>query len=58
MFDIEGIEAPLANALRRTAIADVRTMAIEKVYIFQNTSLFPDETLAHRLGLVPIYAGT
>jgi len=31
-------------------------MAIEKVNIFQNTSLIPDEVLAHRLGLLPICA--
>ena len=31
-------------------------MAIEKVYIYQNTSLIPDEVLAHRLGLIPIKA--
>merc|ERR1712150_456865 len=31
-------------------------MAIDKVKIFQNTSIMPDEVLAHRLGLIPIYA--
>lgn len=31
-------------------------MAIEKVLIYQNTSLIPDEVLAHRLGLIPIKA--
>lgn len=31
-------------------------MAIEKVFIYQNTSLIPDEVLAHRLGLIPIQA--
>jgi DNA-directed RNA polymerase I and III subunit RPAC1 len=31
-------------------------MAIEKVYIANNTSLIQDEVLAHRLGLVPIKA--
>ena len=31
-------------------------MAIEKVHIYQNTSLIPDEVLAHRLGLIPIKA--
>jgi DNA-directed RNA polymerase I and III subunit RPAC1 len=31
-------------------------MAIEKVWIFNNTSVMPDEVLCHRLGLVPIDA--
>lgn len=31
-------------------------MAIEKVYMFQNTSILSDEMVSHRLGLVPINA--
>lgn len=31
-------------------------MAIEKVFIYNNTSIIQDEVLAHRLGLIPIYA--
>lgn len=31
-------------------------MAIEKVFVYNNTSLFQDEFLAHRLGLIPIKA--
>lgn len=34
--------------------AQVPTMAIEKVYIANNTSIVQDEVLAHRLGLIPI----
>lgn len=29
-------------------------MAIEKVYMYNNTSIVQDEVLAHRLGLVPL----
>ena len=29
-------------------------MAIEKVFVLQNTSILPDEMLANRLGLVPL----
>ena len=54
IFDLVGAEPPLANALRRILIAEIPTMAIEKVEMWQNTSIIPDENLAHRLGLVPI----
>mmetsp|Transcript_8192 Transcript_8192/g.6110 ORF Transcript_8192/g.6110 Transcript_8192/m.6110 type:complete len:178 (+) Transcript_8192:204-737(+) len=56
VFDLSGVEPPLANALRRIMIAEVPTMAIEKVNMWQNTSIIPDESLAHRVGLIPIKA--
>ncbi len=31
-------------------------MAIEKVYVANNTSVIQDEVLAHRLGLIPLKA--
>ena len=31
-------------------------MAIEKVHMYNNTSLVQDEVLAHRIGLVPLNA--
>ncbi|VDK88262.1 unnamed protein product [Litomosoides sigmodontis] len=55
-FDLVGVEAPIANAIRRVLIAELPTMAIEKVYLYQNTSIIPDEVLSHRLGLLPIKA--
>ncbi|KAM5126018.1 DNA-directed RNA polymerases I and III subunit RPAC1-like, partial [Mantella aurantiaca] len=53
-FDMVGIDAAMANAFRRILLAEVPTMAIEKVYIYKNTSIIQDEILAHRLGLIPI----
>ncbi|KAK4252548.1 hypothetical protein QN277_014534 [Acacia crassicarpa] len=55
-FDMMGIDPALANAFRRILIAEVPTMAIERVYIANNTSIIQDEVLSHRLGLIPIKA--
>jgi DNA-directed RNA polymerases I and III subunit RPAC1 len=56
VFDVRGIEAPMANALRRILLEEIPSMAIEKVWISANSSLIQDEVLAHRLGLVPLAA--
>lgn len=42
------------NALRRTILSEVPCMAIDEVVVIENSSMFHDETLAHRLGLIPI----
>ena len=55
-FDLIGCDAAVANAFRRILIAEVPTMAIERVYVVQNTGIVQDEILAQRLGLVPIRA--
>jgi DNA-directed RNA polymerase I and III subunit RPAC1 len=55
-FDLIGVDASVANALRRLMIAEVPTMAIENVYMYNNTSVMHDEILSHRLGLIPILA--
>lgn len=44
----------LANALRRVLLEDVRAVAIDSVEIFENDTVFPDELIAHRLGLIPL----
>mmetsp|Transcript_4323 Transcript_4323/g.13060 ORF Transcript_4323/g.13060 Transcript_4323/m.13060 type:complete len:378 (-) Transcript_4323:2265-3398(-) len=54
VFEMVGIDAPIANTLRRILLSEVPTMAIETVSIFNNTSVIHDEILAHRLGLVPL----
>ena len=67
-FDLVGVDASVANAFRRILMAEasrggrrasahpaqVPTIAIEKVFIWINTSIVQDEVLAQRLGLVPI----
>lgn len=53
-FDMIGIDAAIANAFRRILLAEVPTMAIDKVFLKYNTSVIPDEVLAHRIGLIPL----
>lgn len=53
-FDLIHIDAPIVNAFRRILISEIPTVAIEKVHVYNNTTLFQDEFLAHRLGLIPI----
>ncbi|XP_015520731.1 DNA-directed RNA polymerases I and III subunit RPAC1 [Neodiprion lecontei] len=55
-FDLIGCAPALANAFRRILLSEVPSMAIEKVFIRNNTSLIQDEVLAHRLGLLPLRA--
>lgn len=55
-FDLIGCYPSMANAFRRLMISEVPSMAIEKVYIYNNTSIIQDEVLAHRLGLIPLKA--
>uniref|UniRef100_A0A452YZR0 DNA-directed RNA polymerase RpoA/D/Rpb3-type domain-containing protein n=1 Tax=Aegilops tauschii subsp. strangulata TaxID=200361 RepID=A0A452YZR0_AEGTS len=55
-FDMIGVDASIANAFRRILIAEVPTMAIEKVFMVDNTSVIADEVLSHRLGLIPLDA--
>jgi DNA-directed RNA polymerase subunit D len=53
-FLLEGVGTAFANTLRRTMLSEVPIMAIEDIFYFDNTSLVPDEVLAHRIGLVPL----
>ncbi|KDQ16574.1 hypothetical protein BOTBODRAFT_186569 [Botryobasidium botryosum FD-172 SS1] len=53
-FDLVGVDASIANALRRILIAEIPTIAIDPVFVWQNTSVVHDEVFAHRLGLVPL----
>uniref|UniRef100_A0A7S3Q3Z8 DNA-directed RNA polymerase RpoA/D/Rpb3-type domain-containing protein n=1 Tax=Chaetoceros debilis TaxID=122233 RepID=A0A7S3Q3Z8_9STRA len=54
IFEMIGIDVSFANALRRIMIAEVPTVAVEHVYMWNNSSIVHDEVLSHRLGLVPI----
>lgn len=55
-FDLMHCYPSFANAFRRLIISEVPSLAVEKVQIFNNTSIMQDEVLAHRLGLIPLKA--
>ncbi|KAI9828665.1 MAG: DNA-directed RNA polymerase core subunit rpc40 [Thelocarpon impressellum] len=56
-FSLIGVDASIANAFRRILLAEIPTLAIEFVFVHNNTSIIQDEVLAHRLGLVPLKGG-
>ena len=51
---LKGVSLQYANALRRVCLNGVPVFAIDTVDIIENSSVLPDEGLAHRLGLIPI----
>ncbi len=50
---LSGVPMAVANALRRFAMNEVPTMAIEEILIIENSSSMPNDVLAHRLSLIP-----
>jgi len=51
---LKNVPLQYSNALRRICLNGVPIFAIDTVDIIENSSVLPDEGLAHRLGLVPI----
>ncbi len=54
-FSVNDTRKDIVNAYRRAIMLNCPVMAINKVAVYKNESVMPDEMLAHRLGLVPIY---
>lgn len=51
---LKGIPIQYANALRRICLSGVPTFAIDDVVIIENSSVLPDEGVAHRLAMMPL----
>ncbi|KAK4996776.1 DNA-directed RNA polymerase core subunit rpc40 [Elasticomyces elasticus] len=54
VFSMVGLDASVANAFRRILLAEIPTLALENIYITQNSSIIQDEVLSQRLGLIPL----
>ena len=55
-LELVDMDVSLANAIRRTILSEVPTLAVEEVRFIENTSSLYDEIIAHRIGLIPIKA--
>jgi DNA-directed RNA polymerase subunit D len=51
---IRDADVALMNALRRIALAEVPSMAIDEVVMIENSAILQDEIISHRLGLTPL----
>ena len=51
---LKGISLHYANALRRICLNGIPVFAIDTVDIIENSSVLPDEGIAHTLGMIPL----
>lgn len=55
-FLVKNVSAAFINAIRRVAIAEVPKLAVDYIRVYDNSSSLYNETLASRIGLIPLKA--
>jgi DNA-directed RNA polymerase subunit D len=53
-YRVSGTDAEFMNALRRAIIADLPSFAIDEIDVYENNSVFYNDYVANRAGLVPL----
>jgi len=53
-FTLRGAGTGFANAIRRISMGQVPVLAIDSITMYENNSVFFDEYIANRVGLIPI----
>jgi len=51
---VEDVTAPFVNAIRRIIITEIPVYACKELVVYENTSPLFDESIAHRVGLIPL----
>jgi len=57
-FLIKNLDLSFINAIRRVLLSDVDGYAFDEIEIKKNTTIFHNEILQHRIGLIPVVMGT
>lgn len=52
-LDIKNVPVSIVNSIRRILMSEIPTMALENIFISENSGVIVDEMLAQRLGLIP-----
>lgn len=57
-FLLKDLDLCFINALRRIIMSDIGGYAFDEIEIKKNTTIFHDEFLKHRIGLIPVSMGS
>nr|UXY87613.1 DNA-directed RNA polymerase 40k chain [Cryptomonas curvata] len=58
IINIIGLDLSFVNGIRRSLLSEIKSICIDRVFFYDNSSILNDEVLSHRLGLVPLLITT